>query len=173
MTRSRSSLVALLALASVLSAVEVLAQRRSKPLAPGEGNTVPIAIAVATGGTQYAFSGQGRCDATEQASIYGVPAALWTVRHQDGSRSLTLTLWHPKNGSPDMMSLSVALGGTTHSLSTVKVGGQGEVRGSGTTSVQKQGSGGLFTIDATASDGTKIKGTVRCEAFTTPVAEGG
>lgn len=174
MTRIRSS-QAILALAAVSLAppMGVLAQRRAKPLAPGEGTGVQVAVSLTAGGTQYAFAGEGTCEAAEAASIYGLPAALSTVRHRDGARSVTLSFWHPKNGSPGMMTLAVRLGGKDHRVSTVKVGGQGESQGSGTAALQKQGAGGLFTIDATAADGARIKGTIRCSAFTALMPAGG
>jgi hypothetical protein len=155
------------------TAMDAAAQRRTTPLAPGQGSKVPVAVALAAGATQYAFTGEGSCKSTPRASIYGLPAALSSVQVQDGARNVNLTLWQPNNGSPSMVSLGLTVDGKSHRVDTVKVGQQGTIQGSGTATLQKQGQGGVFAVEATAADGTKIKGTIRCPSFTAPVAEGG
>lgn len=172
MNRTPWVLVALVPV-SLLAAVDARAQRRAAPRAAGEGNKVAVAVSLAAGATQYAFTGEGACQSTPRASIYALPAALSSVRVHDGARSLNLTLWQPADGTPGMMSLGVNIDGKSHSVDTVKVGQQGRIQGSGTARLAKQGEAGVFTIDATAADGTKIKGTIRCASFTAPVAEGG
>jgi hypothetical protein len=49
----------------------------------------------------------------------------------------------------------------------------GQVTGSGKVTFEPSGKGGTFRVDATAADGTSISGTIRCDAFTPHVAEGG
>jgi hypothetical protein len=63
--------------------------------------------------------------------------------------------------------------GASHRVSTVKVGQQGSVQGSGTATIARSGAGGTFTLDATADSGRRITGTIACTAFTEPIAEGG
>ena len=64
--------------------------------------------------------------------IYNVLAQQWSVEQSDGQRSLTLTLWRPQRGAGDMLSLGVNTAGKSHAVNTVKVGNQGDVKGSGT-----------------------------------------
>ena len=66
------------------------------------------------------------------------------VQQSDGGRSLQLTFWKPKNGSPEMFSLSLSGGRGTHTVDTVNVGAaKGE--GSGTATLATAGGGGTFT----------------------------
>jgi hypothetical protein len=172
MSRTNAS-VLVIAFAATVSAAAASAQaRRAAPAQPARAGSVPVAIALNAAGTQYAFAGQGTCEATEQASIYGKPAALRTVRQQDGDHSVSLTFWHPRDGA-DMFSLVVSVSGKTHQVSTVKVGQQGEAKGSGSAVFKNEGQGGLFRIDATASDGAKITGTIKCGGFSSPMPVAG
>ena len=161
---------------AALAAATVSAQvRRPSPDRFGGGSeTVPAAIALHVGGDSYAFTGDASCVYLERGSIYDLMASRWSVQQSDGNRSLALTVWHPANGSADMINLSVSTGpGTQHSVDTVKVGSNGTVKGSGTAKFEKAGAGGLFTVDATTASGTKINGTIKCERFTAAVVAGG
>ena len=86
---------------------------------------------------------------------------------------LTLALWHPASGERPLVSLSLTTGGKRTPSNTVKVGNHGSVEGSGTISLSKDGSGGTFTVNTAAANGTRITGTIKCEAFTAAIAEGG
>lgn len=154
-----------------LCAVPLVAQRR--PPGARTETTVPVAIQLQVGGGAYTIAGQGTCHHAAQASIYDVPAEQWSVQHRDGSRSLALTLWRPKAGGGDMLSLAVTDGTTSHRVNTVKGGGAQSVSGTGTVTLTPAEKGGTFKVDATTSSGAKITGTVRCEAFTAPVVAGG
>jgi hypothetical protein len=105
------------------------------------------------------------------ASIYGVVSELWSVQQSGEGRSLTLSLWKPKDGSGDMVNLSVSTGGTSHQINTVR--GGGPTSGSGKVTVQKAGGGGTFTITGTTKDGSAISGTIQCGTFAPHMAEGG
>jgi hypothetical protein len=94
---------------------------------------------------------------------------MWTVRHREDGRSLQLTLWKPADGSPAMFNLSVK-GPQNTTVSTVR---GGQVSGSGTVTLAKAGKGGTFTVDARDKAGAPITGTIKCEAFTAAIAEGG
>jgi hypothetical protein len=72
-----------------------------------------------------------------------------------------------------MMSLGVSSGSKSHNVNTVKVGTHTDTQGTGTVKFEPAAQGGTFTIDATAADGAKITGTVKCESFTAATAEGG
>jgi hypothetical protein len=72
-----------------------------------------------------------------------------------------------------MFVLSVARGGRSYLVNTVKAGGEDAVRGSGKVIFTKSGSGGTFTINATAANGAAITGTIKCSVFAALIAEGG
>ena len=158
------------AFAMVVTTVPLVAQRR----VPGQraDTTVPVTIALKAGAESYNFTGKATCSHAPVASIYNLRAERWTVDQSEGPRSLTLAVWHPATGS-DLVSLNLSSGGKRHSVSTIKVGTNGTVEGSGTIALAKDGNGGTFTVTATAADGTKITGTVKCDAFTAAIAEGG
>jgi len=134
---------------------------------------LPMKIDLQVGGEKYAFTGPGVCQSSGDASIYELAATMYAVRQNGDGQSLTLTLWRPKTGAPDMLTLGVSQGARSYRVSTVKVGRQGDVRGSGGATFAKTGEGGTFTLDATAEGGTRITGTIRCERFAGIVAEGG
>ena len=133
----------------------------------------PVDIALQVGATKYQFSGQGECKAASQASIYGLSAALYSVTHSAGAQSLHLTLWQPKNGSPDMMTLTVSNASNRYEVDTVKGGTKRDTKGSGKTTVEKSGTGGVFKVEAVAAKGEKISGTIKCARFSGVQAEGG
>jgi hypothetical protein len=73
-----------------------------------------------------------------------------------------------------MLTLNVTVGKDTHSVSTVKVGESGGVPlGSATAKLERSGSAGTLTIDATDPKGVKITGTVTCAAFNRPQSSNG
>jgi hypothetical protein len=72
-----------------------------------------------------------------------------------------------------MLSLSVSDGTASHRVNTVKGGRAPAPSGTATVLLTPAGKGGTFQVDATTTAGTKITGTVRCEAFTAPVVAGG
>jgi hypothetical protein len=133
---------------------------------------VPLHVALKAGGTPYTFDGQGVCKRAEKASIYDAPASMWSVQQDGEGRNLTLTVWRLQSGG-DMMSLGVSSGSKSHNVNTVKVGTHTDTQGTGTVKFEPAAQGGTFTIDATAADGAKITGTVKCESFTAAIAEGG
>ena len=75
--------------------------------AQGEGT---LSISARLDGKTYQAAGRGNCRHAPTASIYDVPAALWTVEYagsRDASiRQLNLTLWRPKNGTEAQFSIS-------------------------------------------------------------------
>ena len=77
-------------------------------------------IALQIGSQKYAASGQGECKSAPRASIYNIPAALYSVSHRAGKDSLNLTLWRPTDGKPDMLSLAITSGGKSYLVDTVR-----------------------------------------------------
>ena len=145
-------------------------RRRAEPT--NESAKVPMQISLQVGGAPYVFTGSGSCRSTPRASIYDVPAAMWTVEQDADGKSLTLTVWHPSTGA-DMLSLAVTATGKSHRVDTVKVGQRGDVQGSGTVKLDTSGQGGVITINAVSQDGAKISGTIKCDRFTSEEAAGG
>lgn len=141
----------------------------------GQANTtVPVTIALKVGGNAYNFSGQAACRHAPRAAIYGMLAEQYGVEHHGEGANVTLTMWRPKpQGSEDMLSLGVSVKGKSHAVDTVKVGAQGQPRGSGKVTFVPAGSGGTFTLDVTDAAGTRIAGTIKCDAFTAPEAVAG
>lgn len=138
-----------------------------------ERPTVTIAVALKSGAGAYQVTGQGTCTYAKTAAIYGVLSQQWRVQHSDDSRSLALTFWKPKNGAEQMFTLSTSSGSSTQSVSTVKATGAPRSEGSGTVSFESADKGGTFTIDAKDVRGGPITGTIKCDAFTPAIAEGG
>lgn len=134
---------------------------------------VPMKVAVALNGDDEESRGTGECAGSADASIYGVPATLWRAAYQesddDGPR-LDLTMWQPKSGGADMVTLSIWSDETTHRISTVK---GGETVGSASAGMRPQGNGGILTVSGTDDHGHAVELSVECERFDEVVAEGG
>jgi len=171
--RSRRCGAGALVLTLVASTFVTHAQVRRRAEPSSESAKVPIQISLQVAGTPYAFTGSGSCRSAAQASIYDLQAAMWTVEQDADGKSLTLTVWRPKSGTGDMLSLAVTAGGKSYRVSTVKAGERGDVQGSGTVKLDTSGQGGLFTINAVTKDGAKISGTVKCDRFTSAEAVAG
>ena len=149
-------------------------QAPTRGLPGSQEDKVGVTVALQAGGTAYQSNGQGRCTYEPRASIYAAAAQQWRVEQRDGQRSVNLTFWRPaKSGSGDMFTMSLSIGRNSHTASTVKVGDQGDPKGSGNVTFKSADKGGIFTINATAGDGTKITGTIACSAFTAAYAIGG
>jgi hypothetical protein len=146
---------------------DIDAQRR----APGQAQMKQqIQVALKVGGQMYQSSEPGKCTHAPVASIYNVVSEMWSVQQASEGRSLALSLWRPKNGSGDMVTLAVTSGNTSHQVSTVR---GGATTGAGKVMFEKSGSGGTFSVDARTSAGAAITGTIRCDAFAPHTAEGG
>ena len=154
-----------LAIASAASA-----QRGRIPVNPDE---VGVTISLQVAGQPYHFEGKAKCDHAPIASIYGIVAEKWGIQQIDSQRAVMLNLWHPRSMSGDMFSLSVQTGSKAYIVNTVKSGKESSVVGSGKVTFTTSGAGGIFTINATTTDGVPITGTIGCSAFTAAIAEGG
>jgi hypothetical protein len=137
--------------------------------APGE---VPLKIELSAGSDRAELIGMGRCTHAKQASIYGVPAALWQVQDSDTGEigHASLTVWRPAAGGPDQFSMAIASGDDDHRISTVK---GGEIVGSGSVTMHPSGAGAHFEVVGTDGDGRSVRATFQCERFTEHIAEGG
>jgi hypothetical protein len=147
--------------------VTVGAQRRL----PGQAQpTQAIQVALKIGSATYQSSQAGKCTHAPMASIYKTVAEMWSVQQNADGQSLALTLWKPKDGSGEMVTLSVTSGNLSHQVDTVR---GGTPTGSGKVTFEKSGNGGTFTVDAKSKSGTAISGTIKCDAFAPHMAEGG
>ncbi|MGH7509296.1 MAG: hypothetical protein ACREMZ_07470 [Gemmatimonadales bacterium] len=155
-----------------LVACDGSAQRRSTPEAADNGSSTIISGMV--GAKKFEASGPGRCRHTPEASIYSVPAALWMVEYSNSDNSrlkqLNLTLWRPKDGSADQISLSLETGSTSHRINT---GGRGDQIGDGKVTLTPSGAGGRFEIKGNDATGTRLDVAITCPAFAGIEAEGG
>jgi hypothetical protein len=143
------------------------AQRR----VPGQAQPQQaIQVALKVGGATYQSNQAGKCTHAPVASIYNTVAEMWSVQQNAQGQSLALTLWKPKDGSGDMVTLSVTNGNLSHQVDTVR---GGTPTGSGKVTLEKSGNGGTFTVDGKSKSGTQISGTIKCDAFAPHMAEGG
>ena len=122
-------------------------------------------------GKAMSFSGPGQCSHTDDGSIYEAPAAIWSVQQDTNNKSLNLTLFRLKKGG-DLFNLSIGDGDANHNVSTVKVGGNGQLNGTGKVSFMPAGAGGSFVLDVTTAAGKKITGKVTCSGFSPTEANG-
>ena len=158
----------------LMAATVIDAQRRVAPSASLQRSTVPVTISLKAGVETYQFTGQATCTHAPTASIYGLLSEQWNVEQSEGSRSLHLTLWKPKNGSGDMFNLSISsAGGRPQSVNTVKAAGAPPTEGSGRVTVAPAGNGGTFSLDTKTAAGGAISGRIKCDAFSPAIAEAG
>jgi hypothetical protein len=147
---------------------EAAAQRLDAP-----AESAAITVAARIGGKSYQGSGTGSCRHEREASIHDVSAALWMVQYtgQAGAvTQLSLTLWRPKDGSPDQLSLTLETGSGSHRIET---GGKGKNRGEGSVTFLPSGPGGRLEISGKEAGGKRVQITVDCPAFVGVEAEGG
>jgi hypothetical protein len=170
----RSAVLTVLVLLPALTH-ELVGQRR----APSESSSVaaePAAITVAAkiGKKSYRATGSGSCRHAPDASIRDVSASLWIVQYanerEGGLKQLSLTLWRPKDGSPDRLSLSLETSSGSHQIQT---GQEGKNAGEGTVTVLPSGPGGRLEITGKDDGGKALQVTIDCPAFAGIEAEGG
>jgi hypothetical protein len=110
--------------------------------------------------------GPGQCNTSSESTIYDVPATQWHGTFDGPDRSdlehVNVTVWQPKAGGPDQVTLYLTLAGTTHRISTVK---GGESLGRATASARRQGTGGTLLVDGATADGTAIHLEFICDEF--------
>jgi hypothetical protein len=168
----RSSVVTVLgllpAVASAASAQRLAPERSTSP-----AEAISVSIAAKAGGKNYEVSGQGTCEHAPDASIRGTSASLWLVQFagsgKGGVKQLTLTLWRPKDGASDQLSLSLETKKGTHRIET---GGPGESSGEGTVTILPSGPGGRLEVSGKEANGKPIQVTIDCSAFADVASDG-
>lgn len=152
-------------------ATEAAAQRLAQPAA---GAQATLTVTGKAGGKNLQASGSGSCRHAPDASVHGVSASLWMVQYGgsgDGSvKQLNLTLWRPKDGSPDQLSLALESKSGEHRIET---GGQGDSKGEGSVTILPNGPGGRLELTGKDARGKPIQMTIDCPAFAGVEAEGG
>jgi hypothetical protein len=163
-------LAALILLAS--GAQQLMAQRRATGQPITENSEVDVSAQV--GSKSYSSSIAGTCKHEPSASIYDVPAALYMVEAQgaEGSqiKQLNLTLWRPKNGSADQVSLSFDAGSGS---SRIDVNPRSKAVGQATVELKPAGSGGTFELKGKDDKGKALNLTITCPTFAGIEAAGG
>jgi hypothetical protein len=157
------------AMVAIVGSSVVAAQIRRVPNEP-EKNGTSMQVSLTAGGQRYESSTPGQCTHAPTASIYGVVSELWTAQQSDNAKSMSLSLWQPKDGSRPMVSLTVKAGKSQHRVSTIR---GAEIVGSAKTQFEAAGKGGTFTVYAKSAEGADIIGTIKCDAFAPHIAEGG
>jgi hypothetical protein len=167
-----SSTLAATLFLTCLAANEAAAQRRTPVQAATE--TTQVSVIARVGTKSYTSSVPGTCKYEPSASIYDLPAALWMVEGEGSNASeikqLTLTLWRPKNGSADQISLSLQAGSST---ARIDINPRSKPVGTGSVELQPQGSGGKFELKGKDAGGTDVRLTISCPSFTAVEAAGG
>ena len=172
MLRSTTAAVLLLAAAT---AADAAAQRRvpGNPQEPATGST-ELSVIARLGTKSYTSTLPGSCKHEPSGSIYDLPAALWMVQ-TDGPgtgeiKQLNLTLWRPKNGSADQVSVSIDAGATT---ARIDVNPRGKPVGQASVELQPVGSGGRFELHGKDAKGANVNLTITCPTFEGIEAAGG
>jgi hypothetical protein len=151
--------------------MDATAQRRPGA-SPGTGE--PLIVSVRIGGKAYEGTGPGSCKHAPEASIYDIPAALWMVeysnRTDDRIRQVNLTLWRPKDGSSDQVSLTLETISSSHRISS---GGKAEPVGSATVKLSPYAAGSRFELKGRDGEGATVELSISCPAFAGIEAEGG
>jgi hypothetical protein len=169
-----SALIAVLVLLATVGR-DAAAQRRARSETTAvQAQSVTVTIAGRIGNKKYQASGSGSCRHAPDASIRDVSASLWTVQyanpHEPGLKQLSLTLWRPKDGTPDQLSLTLETSSGSHRIRT---GQEGESAGEGTVTILPSGPGGRLEITGKEAGGKPLQVTIDCPAFAGVNAEGG
>ena len=163
----RSGILVVLA---ILAASRPAAAQRLTPDVPAKSAAIVVTGKIA--GKNFQGSGEGSCRHAEDASIHDVSAALWLVEYsgQRGLKQLSLTLWRPKDGSPDQLSLSVDVPSGSHRIHT---GGKDGNSGEGSVTILPSGPGGRLEIKGKEASGKPIQVSIECPIFGDVEAAGG
>jgi hypothetical protein len=116
-------------------------------------------------------SGNGVCRHAPDASIRGVSASLWAVEYAGSEgelEQLALTLWRPKDGGPDQLSLRLETDSRDHRIET---GGGRKRKGEAEVTIIPNGLGGRLELKGKEAGGKAIQLTIECPTFATADGE--
>ena len=168
----RSAALGILA-ATVLGLPPIASAQRKQPTERGAADQISLSIDMRVGDKKYQASGSGSCRHADEASIHGVSAALWMVEFESSKgsvRRLSLTLWRPKDGSSDQLSLAFDTKAGSQKIQTGTPGGNS---GEGSVTILPSGPGGRMEISGKEADGKPVQITIECSGFGEVEAEGG
>jgi hypothetical protein len=171
MTRPAALRVLLVTL--VLGLPQMAAAQRKPPAPGGAVDQISLSIDARVGNKKYTGSGTGACRHADEASIHGVSAAVWMVQFENPKSSLkrlSLTLWRPKDGSPDQLSLAFETKAGPHRIQTGTPAGNA---GEGSVTILPSGPGGRLEISGKESEGKPVQIAIECSGFADIEAEGG
>jgi hypothetical protein len=137
-----------------------------------DAGAVPLSIEATVDGRRYAAEGTGECRHAPDAYIYGEPSAMWLVQYRgaDEVRSLSLTLWQPKSGADEQVSVTLGTEHASPSISTVR---GGEMSGTASAGVEMEGAGARLRVDGRDAAGDVLRIEVRCAHVGAVEAVGG
>jgi hypothetical protein len=171
---TRASLIVTLCLLPGVSRAAVAQRQTLAPDSPKAPIEASLNIAGKAGGKSIQASGTGSCRHAPDASLRGVSASLWMVRYggeADGAvKQLNLTLWRPKDGGPDQLSLALETKSGEHKIET---GAEGEHKGEGRVTILPSGPGGRLELTGKDSKGKPLQISIDCPAFADVEADGG
>ena len=168
---TRFTMIVVFALLPLLT-TQAVAQRKSLTESGRAPAAASLSITGKVGGKSLEASGSGSCRHAPDASIRGVSASLWMVQYgggEGGVKQLNLTLWRPKDGSPDQLSLGFETKSGEHRIET----GQGEHKGEGAVTILPNGPGGRLELSGKEAGGKPVQIMIDCPAFAGVEAEGG
>jgi len=151
----------------------IASAQREGPAQRGAADQISLSIDARVGDKTYHGSGTGACQHADEASIHGVSAALWMVQFEGPKGSLkrlSLTLWRPKDGSPDQLSLAFDTKAGSHRIQTGASSGN---TGEGSVTILPSGPGGRLEISGKESGGKPVQIAIECSGFGDVEAEGG
>lgn len=170
---TRTTLIVTLALLPMV-ATEAVAQRKALTATPEARAAAALTVTGKVGGKRLDASGGGSCRHAPDAAIRGVSASLWMVQYNgsgDGAvKQLNLTLWRPKDGSPDQLSLALETKSGDHRIDT---GSGGEPKGEGVVTILPNGPGGRLELKGQSAEGKPVQITIDCPTYSGIEAEGG
>ena len=166
----RSILVVLV----MLTVAQTLNAQRRAGADPEKREAADIGILVTVGGTDYRSRVAGTCKHEPSASVHGVSAALWMVQANGSAaseiRHLSLTLWQPKDGSADQLSLALDAGSKPVAI---EINPREQARGAATVQVHRSDAGGKLEVKGKDASGAAVSMTISCPVFAAVTAEGG
>ena len=153
---------------------EAGAQRRLPGRTGGDPAGSHVSVVARIGSKSYRSEMSGSCRHEPSGAIYDVPAALWTVEASsaEGSsvKQLNLTLWRPKNGSADQISLWLDTGSRS---TRIDVNPRSKSLGSGRVRITPEDPGGKIELVGKDAKGTSVNLTISCPSFDAVEAAGG
>jgi hypothetical protein len=125
-----------------------------------------VSLVAKVGGRVIPAEGSGECYTSTESTIYDVPATQWNVSFNGPKTSdlqnVNVTVWRPKAGGPDQVTLFLTIANETHRIATVT---GGELIGRATASARPQGHGGTLFVEGVTKEGTPISLELSCSAF--------